>query len=179
MAEQDYMIQTTHRIRGQKNPERKHLAMSGETAAAPALALEIILPRLEIFCLPGQVCRFLSGDSDFRRLEFRCHQIAFVRDIAESRYHISASTNALSKAFDCPRSRVKVALEHEMDQPRQRGKHTTLDDDRERQIIDWIWQNAEQETPVKKTRDPGLLHNSIPDTNHSRLGKFIHSAPSW
>jgi hypothetical protein len=38
-------------------------------------------------------------------------------------------------------------------------------------------------TPNKNTnhntRDPGLLHDSIPDTNRPRLGKFIHSSPPW
>jgi hypothetical protein len=37
-----------------------------------------------------------------------------------------------------------------MDPPGQRGKHVALDDDRERQIIDWIQQNAQQEIPVTK-----------------------------
>jgi hypothetical protein len=37
-----------------------------------------------------------------------------------------------------------------MDPPGQRGKHIVLDDDREGQIIDWIRQNAEQETPITK-----------------------------
>jgi hypothetical protein len=124
--------------------------MQAETAATRAIALEIILPHLEIFCLPDQVCRFLQGDSDFRRLECRCHQITFVRDIAESRYNIPVFTNALAKAFDCPRSRVKAALEHGMNPPRQRGKQTALDEHRERQIIDWNRQNAEQVTPVTK-----------------------------
>jgi hypothetical protein len=37
-----------------------------------------------------------------------------------------------------------------MDDPGHRGKHTALDDHRERQILDWVRQNAEQETPVTK-----------------------------
>jgi hypothetical protein len=141
--------------------------MSGETAAAPAPALEIILPRLEIFCVSDQVCRFLQGDSDFRRLEFPCHQIAFVRDIAELRYNDPVFTDALAKAFDYPRSRIKAALQPRMEPPGQRGKHR-LD-------------SAERRTrnTNHNTRDPGLLYNSIPDTNHSRLGKFIHSSPPW
>jgi hypothetical protein len=124
--------------------------MSGETVAASALALEIILPRLEIFCLPDQVGRFLQGDSDFRRPKLRCRQIAFMRDIAEAHNNIPVSTNALAKAFDCPRSRVKAALDHETDPPGQRGKNSPRDEHRERQIIDWIRRNADQETPVTK-----------------------------
>jgi hypothetical protein len=32
--------------------------MSGETTAALGLPLDIILPRLELFCFSGQVCKF-------------------------------------------------------------------------------------------------------------------------
>jgi hypothetical protein len=46
---------------------------------------------------------------------------------------------------------VQAALAHGLDEPGQRGKHATLDSDREQQILDWIQQNAEQDTPVTKT----------------------------
>jgi hypothetical protein len=67
---------------------------------------------------------------------------------AESLYNIPTSINALARAFDCPRCLVKWALVHGMDKLGQHGKHTALDDDRERQILDWVPQNAEQEAPV-------------------------------
>jgi hypothetical protein len=38
---------------------------------------------------------------------------------------------------------VKATLEHGMDDPGHRGKHIVLDDDRERQILDWVRQNDE------------------------------------
>jgi hypothetical protein len=75
--------------------------MSAEPVAVPALPLDIILPRLERFCFSRQVCRFLQGDPDFQALAVRCHQIAFVMDIAESRYNKSLTINALMRAFDC------------------------------------------------------------------------------
>jgi hypothetical protein len=37
-----------------------------------------------------------------------------------------------------------------MDEPRERGKDAALDQDREQQILDWIEQNAEQDTPVTR-----------------------------
>jgi hypothetical protein len=94
--------------------------MSGESAAAPALSLDIILPSLELFCFPGKVCKFLRGDPDLGRLEFRSDQIAYVKDIAELRYNIPVTINVLRMAFDCPRSHVQVALEHWLDDPGQR-----------------------------------------------------------
>jgi hypothetical protein len=67
--------------------------MPGDTATAPLFPLDVILPGLELFCLSGQVCRFLRRDENSRRLEFRWQQIAFVNDIAESRYNIPVSIN--------------------------------------------------------------------------------------
>jgi hypothetical protein len=37
-----------------------------------------------------------------------------------------------------------------VDEPGHRWKQIALDDDRERQILDWVRQNGEQETPVTK-----------------------------
>jgi hypothetical protein len=110
--------------------------MSGDTASPIAFPFDIILPQLEMFCFSGQVCRFLQGDPNCQRLEFRCHQLAFVKDIAESRYNIPVSINALTRAFDCPRFRVQAPLAHRLDEPGQRRQHITLDRDRELQILD-------------------------------------------
>jgi hypothetical protein len=60
----------------------------------PALALEIILLRLVECC-------------------FRCQQIAFVKDIPESRYNIVGSVNVQARAFHCPRSRIQPAQDRE------------------------------------------------------------------
>jgi hypothetical protein len=62
-----------------------------------------------------------------------------VKDIAESRYKIPVTINALTRAFDCPRSRVQTALAHWLDDPGQRGKPAAID------------QDHEQDTPVTKT----------------------------
>jgi hypothetical protein len=59
-----------------------------------------------------------------------------MKDIAESRYNILVSINALMRAFACPRFRVQAALAHGLDEPGQRGKHMALDHDREQQILD-------------------------------------------
>jgi hypothetical protein len=110
--------------------------MSEERAAAPPLPIDLILPRFEQFCFSGKVCEFFRGDPDFRRLEFRCHQIIYVNDIAESRYNITVTINALTRALDCSRSRVHTATAHGLDEPGQRGKHTPLGQDLEQQILD-------------------------------------------
>jgi hypothetical protein len=64
--------------------------------------------------------------------------MAFVKDIAESRYNIPVSINALTRAFDCPQSRIQGALTHGLNEPGQRRTHIALDQDRKQQILDWI-----------------------------------------
>jgi hypothetical protein len=55
-------------------------------------------------CLPFRLSlQIRPGDPDGRAAAFRHHQIAFVKDIAESRYNFPVSINALMRAFDCPR----------------------------------------------------------------------------
>jgi hypothetical protein len=46
---------------------------------------------------------------------------------------------------------VQSALAYGLTPPGERGKHPTLDTDREQQSLDWIHQKAEQSTPVGKT----------------------------
>jgi hypothetical protein len=148
--EQRHTTKTLDTIGGPNEAHIEHQKTSGETAAAPALPIDIILQRLELFYFSCQVCKFLQEDPDFRRLELRCHQIAYAKDMAESRDNIPVSFDALTIAFDCPRSRVQAAFAYGLDEPGQRGKHFALGKDREQQMVDWIRQNAEQGTPVTR-----------------------------
>jgi hypothetical protein len=43
-----------------------------------------------------------------------------------------------------------VALAHGLDDPGQRGKQIAVDQDCEEQILDWIQQNAEKDTPITR-----------------------------
>jgi hypothetical protein len=112
--------------------------MSGDTDGTPAIPFDIILASLKLFCLSGQGCKSLRGDRSFPCLEFWCQDIAFENDIAESRYNILASMNAITKTFGCQQSCVQAVLAHGLDRPGQRGKHIALDQDHEQQIRDWI-----------------------------------------
>jgi hypothetical protein len=111
--------------------------MSQGTPAAPALPLEIFLPRRAQFCIPPDLCQIFGTDTIFRQFQFRCRHIFSVRDIQERRHNIPISINALARAFDCPRSSVHLALAHGLESPGERGKHPALDADREQQILDW------------------------------------------
>jgi hypothetical protein len=125
--------------------------MSQGTAAALALPLEIFLPRLAQFCIPRTLSQIFRKDTTFRQIQFRCQQIAYVRDIAEREPQIPISINALARVLNCPRSPVQSALAHGLELPGERGKHTALDHRREQQILDWIQQKGEQSTPVSNT----------------------------
>jgi hypothetical protein len=61
-----------------------------------------------------------------------------VNDIAQSRDKIPVAIGALMIASAGPRSRVKAALAHALNEPWQCGKHIALDQEREQQIFDWI-----------------------------------------
>jgi hypothetical protein len=73
-----------------------------------------------------------------------------MQDVARCREKIPVSINALTRAFDCPRFLVQAAVAHGLDEPGQRGKHIAIDQNREQQILDWIEQNAEEETRVMR-----------------------------
>jgi hypothetical protein len=65
-------------------PDAERPRMSEKIPAAPGLALEVILPHLDIFSIAEAVWKFLQQDLDSRRREFWCRQIAYVSDAAES-----------------------------------------------------------------------------------------------
>jgi hypothetical protein len=77
------------------------------TAAAPTRSLDILLSSIAKFCIPKTLWQVLRKDVTFQEIEFRCQQIAHVRDIAEREHNIPISINALAMAFECPRSRVQ------------------------------------------------------------------------
>jgi hypothetical protein len=115
-----------------------------------AIAFEIPLSRLAEVCVPKLICKFLRKEALFQSIGLRYQQIAYVSDIAESQDNTSISINDLARAFDCPQSRVKSALEHRLNPPTYREKDTALDPDHQQQILEWIRQNAERSIPLTK-----------------------------
>jgi hypothetical protein len=67
---------------------------------------------------------------------------------AELTCNIPISINALVRAFDYPRSPLRLAVGHVLHSPRNREKHIVFHRDSEQQIPDWIGQNAERRIPV-------------------------------
>jgi hypothetical protein len=58
--------------------------------------------------------------------------------------------NVLMRGFDCPRCHVQAALAHRLNEPEQRGKHATLDPDREKELPDWLGQNGNKRHHSRK-----------------------------
>jgi hypothetical protein len=63
---------------------------------------------------------------------------------------IPISTNALARAFDSVRSHFKAAIAHGLDPPGHCGNQSGVNGHRERQILDWIRETAEQDMQVTK-----------------------------
>jgi hypothetical protein len=116
--------------------------MSEDTAAAPAIPLETLIPRIVQHCLSARSARLLERDVEFRGLRFRCHQIYYFHNFATTELQIPISIRALMHAFDCVRDRVTQALLHGLEPPETRGRHPALDDDVERAVLLWITENA-------------------------------------
>jgi hypothetical protein len=68
--EQWHTTKTPDIIGWQNDDDIEDQQMSGDTDAAPALPIDIILPPLELFCFSGQVRRFLQGTRIFNDLNF-------------------------------------------------------------------------------------------------------------
>jgi hypothetical protein len=68
--------------------------ISHKTAAAPALPLEILLPRLDKSCTPRILCNSLRKDAIFQQNRIPIPAEFPVRDIAESQHNIPLSINA-------------------------------------------------------------------------------------
>jgi hypothetical protein len=77
-----------------------------------------------------------------------------VRDITESPDNITTSTNTLVTAFDCAQFKANSALVQPLDPAVQSGAHIALNEARELQILDWVWQNAQQNTSITKGEMP-------------------------
>ena len=122
--------------------------MSEETAAAPAIPLEILMPRIEQYCLNPRATRLLEHDDEFRGLQFRCHQIYYFHHFATTQLKIPISTRAMRRAFDCSHDRITQALAHGLEPPQTRGRHLALDDEIERGILLWIQENAAKSKAV-------------------------------
>jgi hypothetical protein len=118
--------------------------MSDKTTTVPAPSLDLLLCSLFHFCLPKQVCEAARKYINSQKIECRFQQIVYVSPIS---YPISIHT--LAKVFDDPKSHVKSALEHEMEPPEYRGKHTKFGRARERQILEWIQENAESKAQIE------------------------------
>jgi hypothetical protein len=138
--------------------------VSEDSAAAPAIPLETLLPHLTEHFLDPRTARIAERDEKFRTLRFRCHQIFYVHDFLESRLRIPVSIGALAAGFGCAPGRVKKALAHGLEPPETRGRHLALSDEVEQELVNWIKANAAKSRAVT----PRDLREHV-TTQHSLL----------
>lgn len=122
--------------------------MSAQTAAAPAIPIETLIPCLAQSCLDPRSARRLEHDEGFQVLQFRAHQIYYVHHFATSELNLPISIGALSRAFRCDRNRVTQALAHGLEPPEARGRHLAVDAGIEDELLVWIEANAAKSTAV-------------------------------
>jgi hypothetical protein len=93
----------------------------------------------------------LQQESYFVGLEFRMHQICFVKNFSQREANQMLSINQLSRAFGCPPSRVKAALANGLEPPKVRGCHLAINESSETGILEWIEAQIEKCDPVTRT----------------------------
>jgi hypothetical protein len=104
-------------------------------SAKPVVLLEIVWPRLTICYVPRSVRKFLQHDAVFQKIQVVRQEIAYVPDIADLKQNTSTSINALAITFDCPRSCLKLSLEHCLHPPGHQGKHPVLVEIRNSKLV--------------------------------------------
>jgi hypothetical protein len=114
--------------------------MPEETTASPVIALKILFPHLEEFCIPRNVCEILLQDP--RR--------------AESKYNSPISINVSESKFECARSRVSATFKHGVEQLGNCEKYEALRSDSEAEILTWIQENARR-TPLWRQKRTEII----------------------
>jgi hypothetical protein len=84
--------------------------MESPTAAAPAIPLEKLIPKLEEYYFSKRTLRVLHRESVFEELSHRSHQIYFGIKFAQPHEGCARSRHQFSSAFECDAARVKVAV---------------------------------------------------------------------
>jgi hypothetical protein len=146
--------------------------MSQAMMLAPLRPLEVLLSHLAQFGIQKPVCKFLRKEAIFQEVEFQYQAIASGRDIAETTENIPILIKALARLFENPPNGVKVALEDSLE-PLDIGECML--------VLIKIASNNFSTGSDKKSKvtyhlrkgNQGLLHKSIPGSNHSGPRNFV------
>jgi hypothetical protein len=129
--------------------------MTPLNSPAPAIHLEVILPRIiQQYLCEGDACE-LALDGNFVHARFRAHQIYYLQTFGLNRLHKRLAIKAIARAFDVQSKDVRHALEKGETILKGRAEHLALEVDTEQYLIDWIPKNAQNHTTVNRTE---LLH---------------------
>jgi hypothetical protein len=118
---------------------------------APAILLEVILPRIiqQGLC-EGHACE-LAPDSNFVNARFRAHQIYSLHTFGLNKLHRRLAVKPIGRGFDVQPKDARHALEKGKTIPKRRGEHPALEVDTKQHLIDWVIKNAQNHTVVNRT----------------------------
>jgi hypothetical protein len=125
--------------------------MEPSTPAAPAVPHEKLLLNLQQYCFNERMARAFQPEPDSGQLQYRSHQICFVWNCAQRKGNQTLSIMQLSRAFGCQPTRVKAALDNELEASRVRGRHMAIDENLESEILEWIEAQVEKCNPITRT----------------------------
>jgi hypothetical protein len=129
--------------------------MARSNFPAPAIPVDVILPRIIQQCLCEGDAWNLALESNFVNVQFRAHQIYCLHTSAFSMFHKRLAVKVITHAFDVQPKDVRRPVEKADAISRARGEHPALEEDIEQQLIDWIMKNVQNHTAVNRTE---LLH---------------------
>jgi hypothetical protein len=139
--------------------------MMGPTSALPAIPIQELMPMLRVWCVTDREGRLLEKDEIFINAEFRNQQICRLKEFIETECGRILSNGDLCRGFNAASATVSEALRRGFARPKERGRPPSLDDDKEKAILQWIEKNADQSRPVTRT---DILHYV-----HGRLNEMV------
>jgi hypothetical protein len=101
----------------------------------PAIPFEIVRDGLQQFGFRDHTIMILEHREDFRELQFRNHQIFSVSRFTVEEGNSQLSIGQLESAFKCQVIAVTRALKNQLKPPKLRGRHFSLAEDIETQIV--------------------------------------------
>jgi hypothetical protein len=147
--------------------------MTRSNLPAPAISLEVILPRIIQQCLcEGDACE-LALDNNFVNARFRAHQIDYLHTFGLNKLHRRLAVKVIACAFDVPPKDVRHALEKGETIPTRRGEHPVLEVDTGQHLIDWITKECPEPYYYQSNRATPLLRRNFWSSGYTGVDRFF------
>jgi hypothetical protein len=138
-----------------RNAVRNHSIASDQTYDPPAKSGRILHRETRL------VCDILPQDASFSKLDFRCQEILFIRDMTEFKCGSAISINGFPRVFEWPRSRVYAIFKQGVGLPGHPRSRT-----------------MPAKGPCDEKKDQGSLYNEISNFSGSNMREFVSFSAS-